>query len=222
MSNITTKIKAILFDLDGTILDTLEDLANSVNYALSSLGFPTHTVSEIRAILGNGVKNLISRSLPENATEEDFEACLAVYKEHYEINKTNKTAPYDGISSALAELKSMGYKLAIVSNKHDDAVQGLYKLFFSEYADFAIGNTDTLAKKPEPDMVYCAIEKLGVDRSEVVFVGDSEVDIKTAKNAELPCVAVTWGFRDEDVLINAGANIIIHSPNELIATVKSI
>lgn len=222
MSNITTKIKAILFDLDGTILDTLEDLADSVNYALSSLGFPTHTVSEIRAILGNGVKNLISRSLPENATEEDFEACLSIYKEHYEINKTNKTAPYDGIISLLTELKAMGYKLAIVSNKHDDAVQGLYKMFFSEYADFALGNTDALPKKPEPDMVYCAIEKLGVDHSEVAFVGDSEVDIKTAKNAGLPCIAVTWGFRDEDVLINAGADIIIHYPSEFISTIKNM
>lgn len=215
-------IKAILLDLDGTILDTLEDLTDSVNHALSSLGFPTHTVSEIRAIVGHGVKNLISRSLPANATEAEFESCLAAFKAHYEVNKTNKTAPYDGIMSVLAELKAAGYKLAIVSNKHDDAVQGLHEMFFSEHTDFAIGNTDSLPKKPEPDMVYHALEKLGVSRSQGVYVGDSEVDIKTAKNSGLPCISVTWGFRDKDVLINAGADIIIHSPNELMQTVKGM
>lgn len=215
-------IKAILLDLDGTILDTLEDLTDSVNHALSSLGFPTHTVSEIRAIVGNGVKNLISRSLPETATEAEFEACLAAFKAHYEVNKTNKTAPYDGVIPILAELKAAGYKLAIVSNKHDDAVQGLYKLFFSEYTDFALGNTDALPKKPEPDMVYHALKKLGADPSEGIYVGDSEVDIKTAKNSGLPCISVTWGFRGEDVLINAGADIIIHTPDELISTIKGM
>ncbi|MBE6965263.1 MAG: HAD family hydrolase [Ruminococcaceae bacterium] len=215
-------VKALLFDLDGTILDTLDDLCDSVNYALSAHGHPTRTKREIRAILGNGVINLITRSLPEGVSNEQFEECLATYKEHYEINKTNKTAPYKGIPEALSALRAAGYKIAIVSNKHDEAAQGLYKLFFSELADFAIGNTAEIPKKPEPDMVFAAAKKLGVSLDEIVFVGDSEVDFETAQNAGVPCISVTWGFRDEDVLRKAGADCIINSPNELVATVKNM
>lgn len=215
-------IKAILLDLDGTILNTLEDLTDSVNFALSSLGFPTHSISDIRAIVGNGVKNLITRALPKSASESDFENCLAAFKQHYEMNKANKTAPYDGIISALAELKKQGYKLAIVSNKHDDAVQGLYSTFFSEYTDFALGNCDSLPKKPAPDMVYFALDKLSAKPNESVYIGDSEVDIETAKSSGIPCISVTWGFRDEDVLIKAGAKIIIHAPEELPDAIKAL
>lgn len=215
-------VKALLFDLDGTILDTLDDLCDSVNYALSAHGHPTRTKREIRAILGNGVINLITRSLPEGVSNEQFEECLATYKEHYEINKTNKTAPYKGIPEALSALRADGYKIAIVSNKHDEAAQGLYNLFFSELADFAIGNTAEIPKKPEPDMVFAAAKKLGVSLDEIVFVGDSEVDFQTAKNAGVPCISVTWGFRDEDVLRKAGADCIINSPDELVATVKNM
>ncbi|MBQ8003478.1 MAG: HAD family hydrolase [Oscillospiraceae bacterium] len=215
-------VKALLLDLDGTILDTLDDLCDSVNFALSAHGHPTRTNREIRAIVGNGVINLITRSLPEGVSEKEFEECLATYKEHYEINKTNKTAPYDGIPEALALLRDNGYKLAIVSNKHDEAVQGLYNLFFKELADFAIGNTAEIPKKPEPDMVFAAAKKLGVPLNEIVFVGDSEVDLQTARNAGVPCISVTWGFRDADVLIDAGADSIIHSPNELYEAVKNM
>lgn len=214
-------IKAILLDLDGTLLDTLDDLTDSVNHALKSLDFPLHTKEEICSFVGNGVKNLILRSIPENATDEDFKNCLATYKAHYEQNKTNKTKPYDGILSALSELKARGYSLAIVSNKHDDAVQGLLKLFFSEYADFALGNTATLPKKPAPDMVYHALDKLGVSRDEAVYVGDSEVDVETARNAGIPCISVAWGFRSEELLIKSGADIIIRAPHELPDAVKN-
>ncbi len=215
-------IKALLLDLDGTILNTLDDLADSVNHALSAHGHPTRTQREIRAILGNGVINLITRSLPEGVSNEEFEKCLATYKEHYEINKTNKTAPYDGIPEALAALKKDGYKLAIVSNKHDEAAQGLYKLFFDKLADFALGNSADIPKKPAPDMVFAAAERLGVSPDECVFVGDSEVDLQTAVNAGIPCISATWGFRDEAVLREAGATCIIHSPSELYEAIKNM
>ncbi|MBQ2840614.1 MAG: HAD-IIIA family hydrolase [Oscillospiraceae bacterium] len=215
-------IKAILLDLDGTILDTLDDLTDSVNFALKTLYFPTHSKEKIRSIVGNGVKNLISRALPPNSTDADFDKCLAEFKKHYEINKTNKTAPYEGIINMLSELKQEGYKLAIVSNKHDDAVQGLFDMFFSEYVEYAIGNTDSLPKKPAPDMIDHTLDILGVAHNEAVYVGDSEVDIATAKNANLRCISVTWGFRDEDVLKDSGADIIIHSPAELTDTVKGL
>lgn len=215
-------VKALLLDLDGTILDTLDDLCDSVNFALSAHGHPTRTKREIRAILGNGVINLITRSLPEGVSEKEFEECLATYKEHYETNKTNKTAPYKGIPEALSSLRADGYKLAIVSNKHNEAAQGLYKLFFENLADFAIGNTAEIPKKPAPDMVFAAAEKLGVSPDECVFVGDSEVDFQTAQNAGVPCISATWGFRDEDDLREAGATVFVHSPDELVAAVKNM
>jgi len=214
-------IKAILLDLDGTVLNTLDDLADSVNYALSSLGFPIRSRDDIRRICGNGPHNLIQKSLPENADNDAFEKCLVNFKKHYEINKTNKTAPYDGILPALAKLKELGFKLAIVSNKHDDALRDLCDKYFAEYIDFSIGSSDLLPKKPAPDMVYYALDKLGVDRKSAVYVGDSEVDILTAKNAGLPCISVVWGFRDEDVLIKSGASNIIYSPDKLIEAIKS-
>ncbi len=215
-------VKALLLDLDGTILNTLDDLCDSVNFALSAHGHPTRTKSEIRAIVGNGVINLITRSLPEGVSQKEFEECLATYKEHYEVNKTNKTAPYRGISEALSALRAAGYKLAIVSNKHAEAVEGLYNLFFADVADFALGNSSDIPKKPAPGMVFAAAQKLGVTPDECVFVGDSEVDFQTAQNAGIPCISVTWGFRDEDILRDAGATLFVHSPDELIKAVKAI
>lgn len=215
-------VKALLLDLDGTILDTLDDLCDSVNFALSAHGHPTRTKREIRAIVGNGVINLITRSLPEGVSEKEFEECLATYKEHYEVNKTKKTAPYNGIAEALSALRATGYKLAIVSNKHAEAVEGLYNLFFAELVDFALGNSADLPKKPAPDMVFAAAKKLGVPLDECVFIGDSEVDFKTAQNAGVPCISVTWGFRDEDSLRAAGATLFVHSPDELITAVKNM
>ena len=214
--------KAILFDLDGTILDTLDDLADSVNFALSCGGHPLRTRSEIRDIVGNGVVNLITRALPESTPPEKFEECLASFKKHYETNKTNKTAPYDGIIDILRKLKLRGHKLAIVSNKHNDAVQGLFDLYFPGIFDFALGNCDFLPKKPEPDMIYYAIEKLGLKREDAVYIGDSEVDIKTARNSNIPCISVTWGFRSEETLIKSGAEIILHSPDELVDAIENI
>jgi len=213
---------AILLDLDGTILNTLDDLCDSVNFALEKGGYPLRSLKEIRDFVGNGAKNLIIRSLGDAANDETIDATLKVFKEHYEINKTNKTAPYDGMLELLAELKARGCKLAIISNKHDDAVQGLYRLYFSETCDFALGNCDFLPKKPKPDMLLYALEKIGKDVSDAVYIGDSEVDVETARNTNIPCVSVSWGFRDVDVLKAAGADIIVSSSDELLRALETL
>lgn len=215
-------IKVTLFDLDGTVLNTIDDLADSVNHAMTSLGFPARTVSEVRTICGNGPRDLIRRCLPEIATDDEFEECLKRFKAHYETNKTNKTAPYEGIIDALKELKSNGYKVALVSNKHDDAVRDLANNYFGDILDLSIGSSDVVPKKPAPDMVKIALKELSASESEAVFIGDSEVDVQTAKNAGLPCIAVTWGFRDRDILVNAGATNFVDSTSELVAAIKAL
>ena len=213
---------AIILDLDGTILNTLDDLCDSVNAALKKGGFPLRTLDEVRNFVGNGAKNLIIRSLGDNANEETIEKTLSDFKAHYETNKTNKTAPYAGMLEALDELKTRGCKLAIVSNKHDDAVQGLYNQFFSETCDFALGNCDFLPKKPAPDMILYALKKIGKTVDEAVYIGDSEVDVTTAKNTNIPCISVSWGFRDKNILEAAGAEIIVDTPDELLKALKNL
>lgn len=213
------KPEAILFDLDGTVLDTLDDLVESVNFGISVNGFPKREKAYIRRILGNGPRDLIRRALPESASDAEFEKCLESFKDHYETNKTNTTAPYDGIIPLLKKLKERGYKLAVVSNKHDDALYELNDLYFPGYFDFATGSCDTVPKKPDPTMVELALEKLGAAKENAIYVGDSEVDVQTAKNSNLPCIAVTWGFRDEDVLIEAGAETLVNTADELFDTI---
>lgn len=215
-------IKAVLFDLDGTLLNTLSDLTDSVNYMLSHYGFSAYSEKEIRSFVGHGVKNLISRALPEGVTEEFFEEALALYKAHYAENSANKTAPYEGIPEMLNLLHKSGIKLAIVSNKHDEATQELSRKYFGDVIDFTVGNCDFLEKKPAPDMAEYAMEKLGVSKEESVFVGDAETDILTAKNAKIPCISVTWGFRDRDELADSGAEIFIDTADELIEVINSL
>lgn len=214
--------KTIILDLDGTILNTLDDLRDSVNVALKKGGFPCRSLEEIRTFVGNGARNLIIRSLPNGANDETIEKTLADFKAHYETNKTNKTAPYDGMIELLYTLKKKGCKLAIVSNKHDDAVQGLFKKYFSDVCDFALGNCDFLPKKPAPDMVHYAIEKLGEEVDSAVYIGDSEVDITTANNSGIPCISVSWGFRDEGTLKEAGATHIAKDAKELLEIIEKI
>ncbi len=216
------KIKALIFDLDGTILDTLSDLTDSVNYALGKLGFPIHTEKEIRSIVGCGVHNLIRRALPENCGDDIFEECLNIFRNHYEINKSNKTAPYSGVIEALSELHDAGYAMAIVSNKHEDAVLGLNKQFFEKYMPVAIGNTPDLPRKPAPDMVNKALALLGATAEEAIYIGDSDVDVECARNSNCRFVGVSWGFRDEDVLISLGATEIAHTPREMVKLITNI
>ena len=201
--------KAVIFDLDGTLLNTLDDLADSTNYALSKFGYPTRTIDEVRQFVGNGV--------PEGKNNPNFEKCLAIFKENYAQNMYNKTAPYNGIIEMLSNLKSKGIKIAVVSNKFDLAVKELCKKYFEGFIDFAAGENEAqgIRKKPAPDTVISVLNEFNFASEDAVYVGDSDVDIMTAKNSKMPCISVTWGFRDEKFLLENGATILINAPSEI-------
>ena len=216
----------IVFDLDGTLLNTLEDLKNSVNYALSAMDYPTRTLEEIRLAVGNGARTLLRRSIPASADEAALEQTFAHFRAHYGAHCNDFTAPYDGIVSMLDTLKNRGFRLAIVSNKPDAAVKKLCSLYFSEWVAVAIGERENVRRKPAPDSVYAALHELsGSDStpdsasdtgfSSALYVGDSDVDIATAAAAGMDCVSVAWGFRDEAFLRAHGASRVIHTPPEL-------
>lgn len=209
--------KAVIFDLDGTLLNTLDDLADSTNYALSRFGYPTRTIEEVRQFVGNGVAKLIERAIPEGKNNPNFEKCLAIFKENYAQNMYNKTAPYNGIIEMLSNLKSKGIKIAVVSNKFDLAVKELCKKYFEGFIDFAAGENEAqgIKKKPAPDTVISVLNEFNFAPEDAVYVGDSDVDIMTAKNSQMPCISVTWGFRDEKFLLENGATILINAPSEI-------
>ena len=208
----------VIFDLDGTLLDTLEDLTDSVNHAMEKFGFPVHTIEEIRTFVGNGAPKLLERSIPDGVANPDYEAALTAFKAHYAEHCEDKTGPYEGVPEMLAGLKEQGYHLAVVSNKFDGAVKNLCKKYFGEFISVSIGESEEVKRKPAPDTVYRALRELGCDASHAVYVGDSEVDIQTAKNASLPCISVTWGFRTEEKLRDEGApeHMMIRTPRELV------
>ena len=206
-------LKAALFDLDGTLLDTLEDLTDAVNYVLGTLGYPLRTNDEIRSFLGYGAKYLVECSLPEGVDRAD--EILEEFKDYYAENCQSRTKPYDGILPLLRTLKARGIKIAIVSNKPDEGVQKLDWQYFEGVADLACGERAGIARKPAPDMVLAALKTLGVEAAEAVYIGDSEVDVQTAKNAGVPMIAVSWGFRSEQELRAAGAEVIAADPKEL-------
>lgn len=209
--------KTVIFDLDGTLLNTLDDLADSTNYALSKFGYPTRTIEEVRQFVGNGVAKLIERAIPEGKNNPNFEKCLAIFKENYAQNMYNKTAPYNGIIEMLSNLKSRGIKIAVVSNKFDLAVKELCKKYFEGFIDFAAGENEAqgIKKKPAPDTVISVLNEFNFAPEDAVYVGDSDVDIMTAKNSKMPCISVTWGFRDEKFLLENGATILINAPSEI-------
>ncbi len=208
----------VIFDLDGTLLDTLEDLTDSVNHAMEKFGFPVHTIEEIRTFVGNGAPKLLERSIPDGVANPDYEAALTAFKAHYAEHCEDKTGPYEGVPEMLAGLKEQGYHLAVVSNKFDGAVKKLCKKYFGEFISVSIGESEEVKRKPAPDTVYRALRELGCDASHAVYVGDSEVDIQMAKNASLPCISVTWGFRTEEKLRDEGApeHMMIRTPRELV------
>lgn len=210
------KYDAVIFDLDGTLTDTLGDLKNSVNYAMREFGFPERTLDEVRSFVGNGVKRLIDLSVPENTDSETAERCLSVFKEYYKNNSLVETKPYDGIIPMLEELKNRGIRTAVVTNKMHEAAEDIVNIFFDGLIDITVGQVDGVAQKPQPDGINFVLEKLGVSKEKAVYVGDSEVDCITAKNAEIPCIGVTWGFRDKSVLIENGADFIADTPDGII------
>lgn len=208
-------VKTIIWDLDGTLMDTLEDLALSVNHALREFGMPEHTIDEIRQFVGNGVRRLMMLSVPEGEENPQFEAVFASFKSYYMQHCKDHTGLYSGIADALKNLKHCGYRMAVVSNKIQSGVDELYNEYFKDTIEVAIGERPEMSRKPAPDMVYAAIEALGVSREECVYIGDSDVDLATARNAGLPCISVLWGFRDKAFLLSHGATTFVEKPAEI-------
>lgn len=207
--------KLAVFDMDGTILDTLEDLKDSTNFALEKCGYPVRTYDEVRRFVGNGIRKLIERAVPEGLTTEQIDRVHEVFTEHYKVHCADKTKAYDGIKPLLEKLRASGVKTAVVSNKADYGVQELCKEYFDGLFDYAVGEREGIRRKPAPDAVNEALRVLGMSKSEAVYIGDSDVDFETAKNAELPCISVLWGFRDEEFLREKGATLFVHDPAEI-------
>ena len=201
------KYKAVLFDMDGTLLDTLADMVSAVNHILSVHGWPLRTTEEVRAFVGNGARKLMERALPPDVTGDAFEALLEEYRQWYEAHACVKTAPYPGVPAVLAALHRAGVRCAVVSNKPDGATRELAARFFPGLPAF--GQRDGIPAKPAPDMVYHALAELGVEASAAAYVGDSEVDVALARNAGLPLIAVSWGFRGREALEEAGAALVV-------------
>ena len=210
--------QTFIFDLDGTLLDTLGDLAASVNHALRAHGMPEHTIDDVRRFVGNGVRLLMERAVPNGADNPDFEATFATFRQYYMQHSLDTTRPYEGIPETLQALKARGCQLAVVSNKMMAATQSLIRHFFPDTISVAIGEHEAegIRKKPAPDTVLAALRQLGVGKEGAVYVGDSDVDIETAHNSGLPCISVLWGFRDRDFLLQHGATTFIAAPSELL------
>ncbi|MBR5603897.1 MAG: HAD-IA family hydrolase [Bacteroidales bacterium] len=207
--------KLVIFDLDGTLLYTLEDLMNSVNYALDKFGYETKTLEEINSFVGNGVEHLMRCAAPDNVSEEDFRNCYACFKEHYSEHCCEMTRPYDGIIETLKILKNRGVKVGIVSNKFQEAAEDVCEHYFEGLYDAVMGESEICRRKPAPDGINMICEQFGVEKDEAIFFGDSEVDVKTADNAGVYCVSVLWGFRDREFLANNGAHLFIENPLDI-------
>lgn len=208
---------AILFDLDGTLLDTLQDLIDSTNATLAHFGYPLRTAEEVRQFVGNGAKRLFEMALPEGSTPQTVAEALAWFKEYYPAHSQIKTKPYDGILEALEEIRKE-FPVAVVSNKPDVAAKPLCKTYFGDI--YAQGESSACPRKPAPDMVFAAMKALGAESC--IYVGDSEVDVLTAKNAGVPCLSVLWGFRDKQILVEAGAEHFCENPKDLLKLLKAM
>ena len=214
--SLQNKFDTCIFDLDGTLTDTLEDLKNSVNFAMSCMAFPERTTDEVRGFVGNGVPMLIKRSAPENTSEEELKRAYEFFKKHYAVHLNDNTAPYEGINEMLNALRQMNVKTAVVSNKDDDAVKNIVSGFFGDKILFAQGRKDGIPPKPSPESVFKVMKKLDCEAERTIYVGDSDVDVETAHNAGLKCIGVTWGFRDKELLVKSGADYIVDKPSEIV------
>lgn len=210
--------ECFLFDLDGTLLDTLDDLWAAVNHALTVCGFPLRTRDEVRRFIGNGVAKLVERALGEGADRATNERALALFKEYYGAHCQDRTRVYDGIIDVLTALRTAGKRVGVVSNKAAFAVEILCKAYFGDLVGVAIGENEAagIRKKPAPDTVFAALQALGTEPSTAVYIGDSEVDLQTAQNAGLPCISVTWGMKDEEFLLQHGAKCLVRTPDQLL------
>ena len=205
----------ILFDLDGTLLNTLQDLQSAVNHTLLEAGYPQRSLEEVRRFVGNGLRNLMRLSLPAGADDEEIDRCTAAMRAWYNSHDREYTLPYPGILPLLDRLAAAGCAVAVVSNKVDEAVKDLCAHYFGGRVAAAVGEMDGLRRKPWPDTVELALRQLEADKTRTVYIGDSEVDLATARNAGLPCISVSWGFRDEAELLAAGAGPLVSTPEEL-------
>lgn len=210
------KYNTIIFDLDGTLLNTLDDLAASVNYSMRENGFPERTIEEVRRFIGNGVRVLIRRAAPDGISDDEYMAAYHSFEQHYAKHNRDKTAPYEGIMEMLRKLKADGYRLAIVSNKIDFAVKALREEFFSDIIDVAVGDSEDTENKPAPDMVYKAMRMMGAELPGCIYVGDTDVDLETAANAGMPCISVSWGYRSHAELEGYGAAMIADKPVDIL------
>ncbi len=210
------KYRAYIFDLDGTLLDTLLDLANAVNFAMRFKGYPERTVDEVRSFIGNGIKVLIKRSVPDGTSDTDYAEALEIFTKYYLEHIADNTKPYDGMIDVVKTLRERGCKVAVLSNKAHFAAQAVVKDFFGDIFDLVVGKMDEFPSKPEPDSLFYTIKTLGVTAEDCVYIGDSDVDVLTAHNAGIPCIGVTWGNRDEDVLVSGGAEYIANKPEEIL------
>ena len=209
------KYQLAIFDLDGTLLNTLDDLADSVNHVMDEFGFPGRSLTEVRSFVGNGIKKLIERSAPADTSAEEIERMFEQFKVYYGAHCADKTKPYDGIMELLTDLKKQDVKLAVVSNKADYAVKALCEQYFPGFFNEAVGERVGIARKPAPDTVNEVLKILQIDKAQAVYIGDSEVDVQTAQNAGMDCIAVDWGFRDTEVLKEAGVETIVSTPKDL-------
>ena len=214
------RYRAVLYDMDGTVLDTLADLTDSVNYTLRRFSMPERTAAEVRRFLGNGALHLIKEAVPAGTDEKTVQEVLDFYKPYYDAHCRIKTAPYDGIPQLMEKLREAGVRQAVVSNKPDTAVRELAAVFFPGLLESAVGESASVRRKPCPDTVEAAMRVMGLEKRDCGYVGDSEVDIATARNAGMDCISVAWGFRDEPELVAAGASCIVHSAEELYEKLK--
>ena len=207
--------KLAIFDLDGTILDTLEDLADAMNYALGEHGYPWRTIEEVRRFVGNGIRKLIERAVPAGLAKEEIDRVHETFSAYYQQHCADKTRPYEGVLPLLERLRAAGCLTAVVSNKADAAVQPLCRRYYNGLFDYAVGERTGIRRKPDTDSVQEVLRRLQVEAADAVYIGDSEVDIQTAKNAGLDSIIVTWGFRDRDYLESQGGRRFVDRPEEI-------
>ena len=203
------KKDTVIFDLDGTLLNTLDDLRDSVNAVMKKYGYPQHSLEQIRTFVGNGIGKLMERSVPGGRENEQFEQAFADFKSYYTDHCQIKTKPYDGVVYLMKCLSEQGFKLAIVSNKNDAAVKELNEIYFSRYTNAAIGERKGVRRKPAPDSVYAALDQLGSDIEKAVYIGDSDVDYETAVHCGMDCILVSWGFRDRELLESFDGAVVV-------------
>ncbi len=210
----------VIFDLDGTLLNTLGDLHACFNYAIKSFGYPERSIEEVRNFVGNGIVKAIERALPKKVSDKELQEITIVFKEYYQKHMFELTKPYEGIIPMLCKLKEKGFKTAVVSNKYDDAVKNLCKTYFKDLIEAASGEGCGVKRKPDTSGILKVLKELNSSIEQSIYIGDSDIDILTAKNARIPCISVLWGFRDKEFLINHGADIFAQTPEDIIKIIE--